>query len=155
MAPDCKLSNRYAAPTPTKSMLLVRVACGKVFEREPLHLSPEYKASARQIASQQLSDQHKKKLREEKMCELLRRPENRCCPDGYHSQLGVDRSGNRKSKTEVVVNTNFQVYPAYRITYSPGAALSDPLLKEGKEALKTFDEYIASDWHHRARDVLL
>ena len=133
----------------------MRVACGKVFERAPLQLSPEYQAFVQQLASQQLSVEHKKKLREEKTRELLRMPKNRSCPDGYHSQLGVDISGSRKSKTEVVVNKNFQVYPAYRITYSPGAALSDPLLKEGKEALKTFDEYIASDWHHRARDVLL
>jgi hypothetical protein len=155
LAPDCKLSNKYAARTPTRSILLVRVACGKVFERAPLQRSPEYRAFVQQLASQQLSVEHKKKLREEKTRELLRMPKNRSCPDGYHSQLGVDISGSRKSKTEVVVNKNFQVYPAYRITYSPGPALSDPLSREGNAALKTFDEYIASDWHRRARDVLL
>ena len=135
-------------------MLLVRVACGKVFERAPLQLSQEYQAFEVKLASQQLSIEHKKKLRKEKLRELLRMPKNRSCPDGYHSQLGVDMSGSRKSKTEVVVNKNFQVYPAYRITYSPGAALSDPLGKEGRESLKTFDEYIDSDWHRQARDVL-
>ncbi len=41
LAPDCKLSNRYAAKSETLSMLLVRVACGKIFERSPLHHSPE------------------------------------------------------------------------------------------------------------------
>jgi len=136
-------------------MLLVRVACGKVFEREPLEHSEEYQAFVQQLASQQLSDEHKKKLGEEKTRELLRMPKNRSCPDGYHSQLGVDKSGNRKSHTEVVVNKNFQVFPAYRITYRPGAALPDPLSREGKVLLKTLHEYTASDWHRQARDVLL
>jgi len=135
-------------------MLLVRVACGKPFKRNPLQLSPEYQAFLLQLASQQLSDEHKKKLRDEKTRELLRMPKNRSCPDGYHSQLGVDISGSRKSNTEVVVNRNFQVYPAYRITYRPGAALPDPISREGKEALKTFYECIDSDWHRRARDLL-
>jgi hypothetical protein len=135
-------------------MLLVRVACGKLFKRNPLQLSPEYQAFLLQLASQQLSDEHKKKLRDEKTRELLRMPKNRSCPDGYHSQLGVDISGSRKSNTEVVVNRNFQVYPAYRITYRPGAALPDPISREGKEALKTFYECIDSDWHRRARDLL-
>ena len=49
---------------------------------------------------------------------------------------------------------NFQVYTAYRITYRPGAALPDPISREGKEALKTFYECIDSDWHRRARDLL-
>ncbi len=49
-------------------------------------------------------------------------PTNRSCPDAYHSQLVVDISGIRKSKTEVVVNKNFQVYPAYRVTYRLGGA---------------------------------
>ena len=133
----------------------MRVACGKVFERAPLHLSPEYQAFVQQLASQQLSVEHKKKLREEKTRELLRMPKNRSCPDGYHSQLGDDKSGRRKSHTEVVVNKNFQVFPAYRITYRPGAALPDPLSREGREFLKTLHEYTASDWHRQARDVLL
>ena len=132
----------------------MRVACGKPFKRNPLQLSPEYQAFLLQLASQQLSDEHKKKLRDEKTRELLRMPKNRSCPDGYHSQLGVDISGSRKSNTEVVVNRNFQVYPAYRITYRPGAALPDPISREGKEALKTFYECIDSDWHRRARDLL-
>ena len=132
----------------------MRVACGNPFKRNPLQLSPEDQAFLLQLASQQLSDEHKKKLRDEKTRELLRMPKNRSCPDGYHSQLGVDISGSRKSNTEVVVNRNFQVYPAYRITYRPGAALPDPISREGKEALKTFYECIDSDWHRRARDLL-
>jgi hypothetical protein len=91
----------------------VRVACGKVFEREPLEHSEEYQAFVQQLASQQLSDEHLKKLRQDKTRELLRMPKNRSCPDGYHlshhSQLGDDKSGRRKSHTEVVVNKNFQV----------------------------------------------
>ena len=50
---------------------------------------------------------------------------------------------------------NFQVYPAYRITYRPGGALPDPLSRAGKDALKTFDEYKASDFHRDAQNVLL
>jgi hypothetical protein len=119
-----------------------------------IHIYAEYQTWVQQLASQQVSEEHIKKLRQDKMRELLRMPKNRSCPDGFHSQLGVDVSGSRKDKTEVVVNKNIQVYPAYRITYSPGAALP-PLSREGKSLLKTFDEYIASDWHRRARNVLL
>jgi len=82
-------------------------------------------------------------------------PTNRSCPDGYQSQLGVDISGSRKSKTEMVVNKNFQVYPACRVTYRPGGALPDPLSTAGKDALKTFDEYKVSDLHREAQHVLL
>jgi len=155
LAPDCKLSHKYAAKAQTRSMLLVRVACGKVFEREPLDLSPEFQTFVQQQASQQCSPEHLKKLRQDKRRELLRMPKNRSCPDGYHSQLGVDMSGSRKSHTEVVVNKNFQVFPAYRITYRTGVALPDPLRREGKVFLKTLHEHTASDWHRRARDVLL
>ena len=154
LAPDCKLSNRYAAKSETRSMLLVRVACGKIFERPPLHLSPEYQAFLQELGSQQVTTEHRKKLQQDKTRELLRMPENRSCPYGYHSQLGVDMSGSRKSKTEVVVNKNFQVYPAYRITYR-GGGLPDPLGREGKHSLKTFDEYKASDFHREAQNVLL
>jgi hypothetical protein len=136
-------------------MLLVRVACGKIFERPPLHQSPEYKSFVQKLASQQLDPGHQKELLQDKMRELLRMPKIRSCPDGYHSQLGVDISGNRKSKTEMVVNKNFQVYPAYRVTYRPGGALPDPLGRSGKDALKTFDEYKASDFHREAQHVLL
>jgi hypothetical protein len=154
LASDCKLSNRYAAKSETRSMLLVRVACGKIFERSPLDLSPEYQSFVEQLVSQQLAPGHLKKLKQDKRRELLRMPKNRCCPDGYHSQLGVDIGGKRKSKTEVVVNKNFQVFPAYRVTYRPGGALPDPL-KMGKGALNTFDEYKASDFHRQAQNVLL
>jgi serine/threonine protein kinase len=155
LAPDCKLSNRYAAKSATRSMLLVRVACGKIFERLPLHHSPEYQSFVQQLASQQLASGHRTKCLQEKTRELLRLPKNRSCPDGYHSQLGVDISGDRKSKTEVVVNKNFQVYPAYRVTYRPGGALPDPLSRAGNDALKTFDEYKASDFDRQAQNVLL
>jgi hypothetical protein len=155
LAPDCKLSNRYAAKSETRSMLLVRVACGKIFERSPLHLSLEYQSLVQQLASQQLAPGHLKKLLQEKTRELLRKPENRSCPDGCHSQLGVDISGSRKSKTEVVVNRNFQVYPAYRISYRPGGALPDPLSRAGNDDLTTFDEYKGSDFHRQAENVLL
>jgi hypothetical protein len=156
LAPDCKLSNRYAAKSETRGILLVRVACGKIFERPPLHLSPEYQAFLQELGSQQVTTEHRKKLQQDKTHELLRMPKNRSCPDGCHSQLGVDMSGSRKSKTEVVVNRNFQVYPAYRITYCVGdTALPDPLRRAGNDALKTFDEYKASDFHRQARNVLL
>ena len=56
---------------------------------------------------------------------------------------------------EVVVNKNFQVYSAYRVTYRPGGALPDPLSRAGNDALKTFDEYKASDFHCQAQNVLL
>jgi hypothetical protein len=82
---------------------LVRVACGKIFERSPLHLSLEYQFFVQQLASQQLAPGHLKKLQEEKTREFLRMPKNRSCPDGCHSQLGVDISGSRKSKTEVTM----------------------------------------------------
>ena len=155
LAPDSKLSNRYAGRSATRTILLVRVACGKIFERKPLHLSLEYQTFVQQLALQQLPDEHLKQLRKEKTRELLRMPKNRCCPDGYHSQLGVDVPGGRKSKTEVVVNKNFQAFPAYLITYRPGPPLPDPLSSAGKGALKTFDDYIVSKFHRKACNVLL
>ena len=77
LAPDCKLSNRYAAKSETRSMLLVRIACGKIFERPPLHLSLEYQSFVQQLASQQLAPGHIKKLQLEKTRELLRVPQHR------------------------------------------------------------------------------
>ena len=54
------------------------------------------------------------------------------------------------------MNRNFQVYPAYRITYRLGGALPDPLSsRAGNDALKTFDEYKASDFDRQAQNVLL
>ena len=85
LAPDCKLSNRYAAKSETQSMLLVRVACGKVLERPPLHDSPEHHSLVQQLASQQLAPGHLKKLKQDKTRELLRMPTNRSCPDCYHN----------------------------------------------------------------------
>ena len=156
LACDSKLSHRYtAARSATRSMLLVRVACGKMFQRSPLHLSQEYQAFLQQLASQQLSAEDRGKRQKEKTRELLRMPSNRCCPEAYHSQVGVDMSGSRKSKTEVVVNRNLQAFPAFRVTYRPGAALPDPLSKAGNGALKTFDDYTASDFHREARGMLM
>jgi hypothetical protein len=154
LACDCKLSNSYAPQSAVRSMLLVRVACGSIYERSPLELSPGYQAFVQGLGAQRLSPEHKEKLRRDKIRELLRMPSNRSCPEGHHSQVGVDMSGNRKSKTEVVVNRSFQAFPAYRVTYQlePGAALPSPLRPEGKGALKTFDEYLASGFHRSARD---
>ena len=45
-----------------------------------------------------------------------------------------------------MINKNFQVYPAYCVTYRPGGASPDPLSRAGKDALKTFDEYKAFDF---------
>jgi hypothetical protein len=96
LAPDCELSNRrckvrdtacfwYASKSETQSMLLVRVACGKVLERPPLHDSPEHHSLVQQLASQQLAPGHLKKLQQDKTRELLRMPTNRSCPDCYHN----------------------------------------------------------------------
>ena len=71
-----------------------------------------------------------------------------------HTRLR-ERERESCSKQEVVVNKNFQVYPAYRVTYRPGGALPDPLSRAGNDALKTFDEYKASDFHCQAQNVLL
>ena len=155
LATDSKLSHRYSARSATRSMLLVRVACGKPFKRNPLQLSPEYQAFLLQLASQQLSAEERSKRQKDKTRELLRMPSNRSCPDAFHSQLGVDGSGSRKSKTEVVVNRNLQAFPAFRVTYRPGAALPDPLSKSGSGALKTFDDYTSSDFHRQARAMLM
>ena len=101
-------------------MLLVRVACGKMLERAPLHLSREYQAFLQQLGSQHLSAEDRRKREKDKTRELLRMPSNRSCPDGYHSQVGVDVSGSRKSKTEVVVRTFRPFRPsASRIGWVP------------------------------------
>ena len=155
LACDSKLSHRYTARSGTRSMLLVRVACGKMLERAPLHLSREYQAFLQQLGSQHLSAEDRRKREKDKTRELLRMPSNRSCPDGYHSQVGVDVSGSRKSKTEVVVNRNLQAFPAFRVTYRLGAALPDALSRAGNEALKTLDEYTGSDLHRKACGVLM
>ena len=125
LACDCKLSNSYAAQSAVRSMLLVRVACGRMYEREPVELSPEYQAFVQGLGAQRLSSEHKSKLRRDKIRELLRSRATGAARTAT-SQVGVDMSGRRKSKTEVVVNRSFQAFPAYRITYQlePGAACS-------------------------------
>ena len=161
LAPDSKLSNQYAASSrhcqfpSNRSMLLCRVACGKMAERTPLTSSPEYQQLRQQQALQQLSDEEKNRQCKEKTRELLRMPKNRTCPSGSHSQLGVDLSHTRKSKTEIIVNRSYQAFPAYRISYTLSRKLPNPL-GEGRQDLKTFEEYTASDFHcHAVSDRLL
>jgi hypothetical protein len=152
LAPDSSLSNHYAGSSScqfpsTRSMLLVRVASGKQFPRTPLNREPEYQQLLFQQAQQQLSREVKANQSKEKMRELLRKPANRSCPKGFHSQLGIDEGGGRKSKTELVVNRSYQCFPAYRITYRLNSALPKPV---GNPLLKTLDEYLASEFHRKA-----
>jgi serine/threonine protein kinase len=149
LAPDSKLSNEYAASSrnteypSTRSMFLVRVACGRVFDkRHPLKLHPEFQKMLLLQARQNLPmDQQKDKFRE-----LLRKPENRSCPPGWHSQLGHDISGERKSGTELVINRSCQAFPAYRISYCLARALPKALSNEGQASLRTFDDLKGSDF---------
>ena len=161
LAHDSKLSNQYAASSrhcsypSNRSMLLCRVACGKIAERSTLTSSPEFQQLLQQQALQQLSDKEKSRQCKEKIRELLRMPKNRTCPSGSHSQLGVDLSHTRKSKTEIIVNQSYQAFPAYRISYTLSRKLPNPL-GEGRQDLKTFEEYTASDFHcHAVSDRLL
>jgi hypothetical protein len=108
-----------------------------------------------QLGSQQLSAEDRRKRENDKTRELLRMPSHRNCPDGCHSQVGVDVSGNCNSKTEVVVNRNLQACPAFRVTYRLGAALPDALSRAGNETLKTLDECTGSDLHRKACGVLM
>jgi len=160
LAADSKLSNHYASSSlrqsvlhqypSTRSMLLVRVACGKIHKREPLILSQDYQALLMQQACQQnLSEDAKRRQLAEKIRQLLRLPENRRCPRGMHSQLGHDISGQRKSDTEIIVTRSFQAFPAYRITYDLSDALPNPL-GQGKHELQTLGDYQASCFHKEA-----
>ena len=108
LASDSKMSNHYAAassraqPLPsTRTMLLVRAACGKIFERQPLHTCAEYQQMLLQPAHQQLSREEAQRQQADMIKKLLRKPENRSTPEGSHSQLGVDMTGRRKGRTEV------------------------------------------------------
>jgi len=170
LATDSKLSNQYAASSwhcqfpSNRSMLLCRVACGKVADRSTLTSSAEYQQLRQQQATQQLSDEEKSRQSKEKIRELLRMPKNRTCPSGSHSQPGVDLSHTRKSKTEIIINRSYQAFPAYRISYTLSRKLPHPL-GEGRQDLKTFveyttfeafEEYTASDFHrHAVSDRLL
>jgi hypothetical protein len=160
LAPDSKLSNDYAASSrnpeyPSKrSMLLVRVACGKVFDtRQPLDLHPAFQEMLLQQDKKLTPDQSKQQRRE-KFRELLRKPENRSCPPGWHSQLGVDIPGRRKSKTELIINRSCQAFPAYRISYRLASALPKALSKEGQASLRTFDDLKGSDFHRMMTELL-
>ena len=154
LAPDSKLSNHYAASSrhcqlpSNRSMLLCRVACGKMVERSPLTSTPEFQQLLLQQAQQQISSEEKNRQCVDKLRELLRMPKHRTCPPGSQSQLGVE-SHERKSKTEIVVNRSYQVFPAYRVSYTLRGALPNPL-GEGMRNLKTFEEYTASDFHRQA-----
>ena len=108
LASDSKMSNHYAAassraqPLPsTRSMLLVRAACGKIFEWQPLETCAEYQQMLLQPAHQQLSREEAQRQQAYMIKKLLRKPENRSTPEGSHSQLGVDMTGCRKGRTEV------------------------------------------------------
>ena len=156
LAADSKMSNAYAASSrhchqypSDRSMLLCRVACGKVVERSPLTSSPEYQQLLLQQAPLQLSSEERARQCKDKKWELLRTPKNRTCPPGFHSQLGVDVPNGRKSKTEVVVNRSYQVFPAYRISYRLSRALPSPT-GGGRHDLRTLDDCKVSDFHRQA-----
>jgi serine/threonine protein kinase len=152
LAPDSKLSNDYAASSrnpeypSTRSMLLVRVACGKVFDkRRPLDLHPEFQEMLL-LQDKNLTPDQSKQQQREKLRELLRKPENRSCPPRWHSQLGDDISGRRKSKTELIINRSYQAFPAYRISYRLASALPKALSKEGQASLRTLEDLKGSDF---------
>ena len=159
LAPDSTMSNVYAGSAQPphypsdRSMLLCRVACGKMAERPPLESSPEYQEFIKQAALLQLSSEERKRQCQDMFRRLLRMPKNRTCPSGSHSQLGVDMTHKRKSKTEVVVNGSFQAFPAYRISYRLSCALPDPRQGDSRTNLRTLDEYKASDFHKRAAEI--
>jgi len=154
LAPDSKLSNHYAASSRycqfplNRSMLLCRVACGKMAERSPLTSSAEYQHLLLQQATQQLSGEEKSRQRKDKRRELLRMPKNRTCPPRCHSQLGVE-SYDRKSKTKIIISRSYQTFPAYRISYTLICTLPDPF-DQDRQDLKTFEEYTASDFHRQS-----
>jgi hypothetical protein len=157
LAPDSKLSNDYAVSSrnteypSNRSMLLVRVTCGKVFDtRHPLKLHRELQALLLLQTQQNLTSDQKKQQKEAKFQELLRKPENRSCPPGWHSQLGEDISGERKSRTELIINRSCQAFPAYRISYRLARALPKALSKEGQVNLRTFDDLKSSEFHKQA-----
>jgi hypothetical protein len=154
LAPDSKLSNDYAASSrnteypSNRSMLLVRIACGKVFDKRlPLNLHPEFQEMLLLQAQQNLTPDQRKKQQKDKYRELLRKPENRSCPPGWHSQLGDDISGKRKSRTELIINRSCQAFPAYRISYRLARALPKARSKEGQASLRTLDDLKGSDFH--------
>jgi len=155
LAADSKMSNAYTTSSrhsqypSDRSMLLCRVACGKMAERPPLSSSSEYQKLLLQQAPLQLSKEERKRQSQDKIRELLRMPKNRTCPPGFHSQLGVDMPNARKSKTEIVVNRSYQAFPAYRISYRLSRALPSPVA-EGRRDLRTFDDYKSSDFHRQA-----
>jgi len=159
LAPDSTMSNVYAASAQPphypsdRSMLLCRVACGKMAERPPLQSSSEYQEFLKRPSLLQLSSEERKRQCQDMVRRLLRMPKNRTCPSGSHSQLGVDITHTRKSKTEVVVNGSFQAFPAYRISYRLSRALPDPRQGDSRTNLRTLDEYKASDFHKRAAEI--
>ena len=81
LAPDSKLSNDYAASSrnteypSNRSMLLVRVACGKVFdERHPLKLHPKFQEMLELQTQQNLTPEQTMQQQKDKFRELLRYP---------------------------------------------------------------------------------
>jgi len=159
LAPDSTMSNVYAASAQhpnypsNRSMLLCRVACGKMAERLPLQSSPEYQEFLKRPDLLRLSSEERQRQRQDVIRKLLRMSENRTCPSGSHSQLGVDMTHTRKSKTEVVVNGSFQAFPAYRISYQLSRALPDPRQGDSRTLLRTLDEYKSSDFHKKAAEI--
>jgi len=155
LAADSKMSNAYTASSrhphypSDRSMLLCRVACGKMVERSPLTSSLEYLQFVQQSALLKLSSEERKRQSQDKIRQLLRCTKNRTCPPGFHSQIGIDMTHTRKSKAEVVVSRSYQAFPAYRISYRLSCALAHPL-KEGRHDLHTLDDYTSSDFHHQA-----
>ena len=128
-------------------MLLVRIACGRVFDKRlPLYLHPEFQQMLLLQAQQNLTQDQRKEQQKDKYRELLRKPENRSCPPGWHSQLGDDIPGRRRSKTELIINRSCQAFPAYRISYRLASALPKALSKEGQASLRTLDDLKDSDF---------
>ncbi len=153
LAPESKLSNRYAVSSrnteyqSNRSMLLVRITCGKVFDRRhPLKLHRELQALLLLQTRPNLTSDQKKQQNKAKFQELLRKPENRSCPPGWHSQLGEDISGEHKSRTELIINRSCQTFPVYRISYRLARVLPKALPKEGQVNLRTLDDLKSSDF---------
>ena len=125
-APDAKLSDffiraqRGAGGGEEKKLILARVACGTIAEKQSLVSMPG------------------------DMQALLKLSEHRKAPSGAHSTTG------RANGTEIIVYSDTQAYPAYVVTYQlpAGGALPNPYVKQRTDPsyLRRHDDRLVKRW---------
>eukprot|EP00947_MAST-08B_sp_MAST-8B-sp1_P001512 g1512.t1 len=136
-AADAKLADFFTPKCGRKKLILARVACGTVQEKEHLDSVARRIMKAQEVLATNAATV--RDLVGQTVEALLKLPEHRKAPDGAHSATDQGRG------TEIIVYDDKQAYPAYVVTYELPAMLPNPY-QQRPGYLKQYDDWAVTSW---------